>query len=195
MKDFDIKKLKREFYFEENLAGLDMKFWAEAGLFSPRKVDEGSKMLINKMKIEPADHILDLGCGYGVLGLTAAKIATQGRVDMVDKDFVAIEYANRNIMENKIDNAAAYLSNMFDQIDQEKSFDVILSNIPAKVSREMYWLMFFNAAEKLNTGGRIYLVAIAHLSAFLKNNLKQFFGNYKKIDHNRRYVVYQAEKK
>lgn len=194
MKDFDLTKLKREFCFTQDLAGQEMKFCADIGLFSPKKIDEGSVMLINQMEIGRSDRVLDLGCGYGVLGLMAAKLAVDGQVDLIDKDFVAVEYANRNIKLNDINNAGAYLSNMFDQVDETKKFEVILSNIPAKVTREMYWLMFYESWRRLKPGGRIYLVAIAHLAKFLKSNLKEFFGNYKKLDHNQRYVVYQAKK-
>src|SRR5210317_1397128 len=66
------------------------------GLFSPRAVDEGSKMLLDYLDIEPNFDTLDLGCGYGVLGLQMAAAAPQGRSLLVDKDFVAIEYAEKN---------------------------------------------------------------------------------------------------
>lgn len=195
MKDFDIKKLRREYCFEEKLAGTKLNFCADIGLFSPKKVDDGSRLLIEKMEINPDDGVLDVGCGYGVLGITAAKLAVNGQVDMVDKDFVAVEYAQRNIGKNGLANARAYLSNMFDQVDEAKKFDVILSNIPAKVTKEMYWLMFYEASRRLKSGGKIYLVAITHLRDFLKTNLKRFFGNYKKLVQAKGYVVYRAEKK
>jgi len=194
MKDFDIKKLKREYCFDVKLRGQELSFCADIGLFSPKKVDVGSRLLIDKMEIGPDDEVLDVGCGYGVLGIAAAKLAVSGRVEMVDKDFVAVDCAKLNIERNELSNAQVYLSNMFDQVAEEKQFDVILSNIPAKVTKEMYWLMFHESYQRLKPGGKIYLVAITYLRDFLKANLKRFFGNYKKLAQGKGYVVYRAEK-
>ena len=73
-------------------------------------------LLAKYLFIKETDDVLDLGCGYGPLGLAAAKLCPQGSVHLVDKDFVAVDYANRNIALNDIPNATAYLSNGFDQV-------------------------------------------------------------------------------
>ena len=85
------------------------------GLFSPRVVDEGSAMLLKYLEINPEDNCLDLGCGYGVLGLNMAQCAPGGQTLLVDKDFVAVDYAEKNRKLNHIGNAECLLSNGFDQ--------------------------------------------------------------------------------
>ena len=192
MENFDIKLLKREYYFEERFDQIKLGFWAGLGLFSPKKIDDGSRMLLKELKIAPNDRVLDLGCGYGVLGLVAAKMAPQGQVDLIDKDFVAVEYTKKNIAANHISNAQAYLSNLFDQIPPEKQFDVIMSNLPAKVNKEMYWLLFYEALNHLEPGGQLYIVAIANLRKFIKRSLKTLFGDCKQLKLNRNYVVIRA---
>jgi 16S rRNA (guanine1207-N2)-methyltransferase len=67
-----------------------LKFKTTWGLFSPRGIDNGSQMLLDFIDIDPADDCLDMGCGYGVLGLTMAKLAPNGQTLLVDKDFIAV---------------------------------------------------------------------------------------------------------
>ena len=73
-----------------------LKFKTTWGLFSPRAIDSGSHMLLDFLEISPTDDCLDMGCGYGVLGLTMAKLAPNGHTLLVDKDFIAVEYSEKN---------------------------------------------------------------------------------------------------
>ncbi len=188
-----LTKLRQDIKFSTTLAGFPMQFITTWGIFSPRAVDEGSEMLLNNIQVNPDDNILDLGCGYGPLGLTLAKMAPQGQTLMVDKDFVAVDYANRNIALNKLTNCSAQLSNGFDQI-REHQFDLIVSNIPAKVGNEMLWLFLHDAYQQLSPYGRLVVVTISGLSKFIKREFKQNFGNYNKLKQGKTYTVAQAIK-
>ena len=77
-------------------------------MFSPRNIDEGSKLLLDHLDVRPDDRSLDLGCGYGPLGMTIAKLAPQGQHLLVDKDFVAVDYTQRNIADNGINCNSKY---------------------------------------------------------------------------------------
>lgn len=164
------------------------------GLFSPRAIDEGSQLLLNHLEIKADDDCLDLGCGYGILGLTMAVWAPQGRTLMVDKDFVAVDYARKNCAMNNITNAESLLSNGFDQIP-EQQFDLIVSNIPAKVGKEMLYIYLFDALKYLKPGGAFYIVTITGLRQFFKRGFQEVFGNYKKIKQGKTYTVARAIKK
>ena len=194
MKEINWEKIRQDICFEAELRGDQFRFCTTWGLFSPEKIDEGSRLLLKKVIINESDNILDLGCGYGVLGVVAAKKARQGRVTMVDKDFVAVDYAKRNAGINGINNCDIFLSNGFAQIPTELRFDLIVSNLPAKVSKELYWIMFADAFERLNKGGRLVVVVIAGLKEFIKRNFKNFFGNYKRLAYKNGYMVFQAIK-
>lgn len=158
------------------------------GLFSPRAIDEGSQLLLDYLEINADDNCLDLGCGYGILGLTMAKLAPVGKTLLVDKDFVAVEYAEKNRLLNHIENAECLLSNGFNQIP-EQQFDVIVSNIPAKVGKEMLYIYLFDALQYLKPGGSFYIVTITGLRQFFKRGFQEVFGHYEKIKQGKTYTV------
>lgn len=164
------------------------------GLFSPKEIDEGSKLLIDLVKLTEDADILDLGCGYGPIGIALAKDAPSGETHMLDKDFVAVDYANKNAEANHAPNAKAYLSNGFSAVPKNMEFDVIVSNIPAKVGKELLQIIMQDAHTHLKPGGSFYVVTIAGLREFMKRHFKETFGNYKKLKQSKGYAVAVAEK-
>jgi 16S rRNA (guanine1207-N2)-methyltransferase len=188
MNTASIEKLREDLTFEDTLCGQHLHFHSTWGLFSPREVDEGSRLLLSHIDLQPDADCLDLGCGYGVIGLTLAKLAAAGHTTLVDKDFVAIDYCRKNIALNQINNAEAILSNGFDAI-RDRRFDVIASNIPAKVGNELMTLFFYDAQRQLKPGGQIYVVTINGLREYIKRVFKERFGNYTKLKQGRNYTV------
>ena len=186
-----VDKLRKDIVFQDTLRGQSLTFHSTWGLFSPREVDEGSRMLLDRVEIEQNDDCLDLGCGYGPIGLTLAKLAPAGKTTLVDKDYVAIDYSQKNIALNHIDNAEALLSNGFDRI-RDRRFDVIASNIPAKVGNEMLTLFMHDAREQMKPGARFYVVTITGLRKYIERNFKEIFGNYKKLKQGQHYTVAMA---
>ena len=85
-------------------------------------------------------------------------------------------------------------SNGFQHIDPKLRFDVIASNVPAKVGKEMMSLMLHDAHQRLNADGRIYLVTVNGLRQYMKRNLKEIFGNYKKLKQGKDYTIHLATK-
>ncbi|MCU7853358.1 MAG: methyltransferase [Candidatus Thiodiazotropha sp. (ex Monitilora ramsayi)] len=184
-----LDKLRQDIVFEANLAGEALSFHSTWGIFSPRDIDEGTRLLVDRLEIQPTDNCLDLGCGYGPIGLFMARRAPQGQTLMLDKDFMAVEYANANAKRNGLDNTQASLSNGFDHIDPALRFDIIASNIPAKVGKEMLSLILHDARQRLNPGGKLYVVTINGLRQYMKRNLNEVFGNYKKLKQGKTYTV------
>ena len=123
-----------------------------------------------------------------------AGLAPNGQTVMLDKDFVAIDYANKNAAINHLDNAKAILSNGFDQLEVRQGWQVIASNIPAKVGKEMLLLYLHDAYQLLEPGGSFYVVTINGLRQFMKRYLQDVFGNYKKLKQGRNYTVALAVK-
>ncbi|MCR4328211.1 MAG: methyltransferase [Patescibacteria group bacterium] len=184
-----IEALKRDIVFEADLKNRNLVFHATWGLFSPTGVDTGSRILIEEMEIRPTDSVLDVGCGYGALGIAAATLAPKGTIHLVDKDFVAVAYAEKNATLNKLSNVKVYLSNFLSTVPQKQKFDVILSNPPAQAGREALSIFLHDAKKHLAPHGRIYLVTVAGLKEFVKRNFKEMFGNYEKIRQSKTHVV------
>jgi 16S rRNA (guanine1207-N2)-methyltransferase len=189
-----IRKLRQEISFIETLKGRQLHFRTTWGLFSPKAIDEGTRLLLEHLEVEPDDRAIDLGCGYGPIGLTIAALAPQGKVLMVDKDFVAVEYANRNAELNRLPNAKAMLSDGLKHIGKE-TFTLAVTNLPAKTSNEHYYLFFQDIYEHLEPGGRFYVVVISGLRNFIKRAFNEVFGNHKKIKQGKSYTVAMAVKK
>lgn len=190
----ELDRLRADITFNTSLAGSEWTFRTTWGLFSPRVIDDGTQLLLDRLDISATDNCLDLGCGYGPIGLSMARRAPQGRTLLLDKDFVAVRYSNLNAQRNGIKNAEAILSNGFDQVDKKERFDVIASNIPAKVGKEMLSLYLHDAYHLLNPGGRLYLVTINGLRQFMKRNLNEVFANYDKLKQGKAYTVALAIK-
>ncbi len=183
-----LEGLRRDIRFEDRLRDQPLAFQTTWGLFSPKGIDEGSRLLLDQIEIDPTEESADLGCGYGPLGLTLARLAPEGRHTLLDKDFVAIDYCQRNAKLNRITNIEALLSNGFDQLD-DRRFDVIVSNLPAKTGNEQYYLYFYEAMARLRPGGRFYVVTINGLRDFIKRSFKEVFGNYRKLKQGKAHCV------
>lgn len=186
-----LDNLRRDIVFSETLRGHTLTYHTTWGLFSPKGVDEGSRLLLDHLQVEPDDDTLDLGCGYGPLGLTLAQLAPKGTSLLVDKDFMAVEYSRKNARINGIENVEIFLSNGFDQIG-ERRFDLIVSNLPAKTGKELYYLYFYDALVRMNPGARFYVVTINGLRKFVQRAFLEVFGNYKKLKQGRTYTVAMA---
>jgi 16S rRNA G1207 methylase RsmC len=187
-----LDKLREDIVFTGELAGERLQFHSTWGIFSPREIDEGTRLLVERLQILPTDNCLDLGCGYGPIGLYMARRAPQGQTLMVDKDFMAVQYSNINARHNGLNNAKAILSNGLDHVDSALRFNIIASNIPAKVGKEMLCLILHDAKQRLNQNGKLYVVTINGLRQYMKRNLVEIFGNYKKLKQGKHYTVAMA---
>jgi len=185
------EELKQDIIYRTTLRGQELLFHSTWGLFSPRSVDNGSYLLIKHVEIEPGQQTLDLGCGYGVIGLSIAKANPTGVVHMVDKDFAAIEFAKKNAVINRITNSEIYLSNGFSSVENVM-FDNIVSNLPAKVGKELLYIFLSDARRHLRPDGQIVVVTISGLREFIKRNFMEVFGNYKKVKQGKTHTVARA---
>ncbi len=189
----DVEQYREDMLIKTELCGEPMQFSTTWGLFSPRAIDEGSKLMLDYIKVNDDDNCLDIGCGYGPLGLTLAKLAPKGKSILIDKDFVAIDYTVKNIKLNRLSNCETFLSNGFDHIGSQK-FNLIVSNIPAKVGNELLSLFLIDAYNHLEPGGRFYVVTITGIRKYIERSFKEVFGNYKKIKQGKTYTVAMTTK-
>ena len=190
----DLERLRRDIVFRDTLLGHELEFHTTWGLFSPKAIDEGTRLLLQHLEVRPDDRAIDLGCGYGPLGLAIARAAPEGSCLMVDKDFVAVEYANANARRNRIDNAQAMLSDGLRHVPAQ-TFTLAVTNLPAKTSKEHYYLFFHDIHDRLEPGGRFYVVVISGLRQFIARAFEEVFGNHRKVKQGRQYTVAVAERR
>ena len=191
----EIDRLRDDIVFHARLRGFEFTFHSTWGLFSPRQVDEGSMLLIEHFEVSSDDSTMDLGCGYGAIGLAIAKQTPCGVVHLVDKDFVAVEYARKNADLNGITNCQVYLSNAFREAPRNIRLNNVVANLPAKTGKEMLLLILHDAYHRLAPGGRIAVVTISGLRKWIRRNFEDVFGNYTKLKQGKSYTVAVAEKK
>ncbi|MBV7328810.1 methyltransferase [Chloroflexi bacterium TSY] len=148
--------------FEIDHKGESYTICGKPGVFSWDRVDGGTERLLRVMEIDPTDRVLDLGCGYGILGVIAARSAREGTVTMVDANIIAVESARQTVAANGCSNCQVHLSDCAQAICHQ-AFDVVLSNAPFHQAKSAQYdvahQFIDDAATVLKPNGRFYLVA------------------------------------
>lgn len=188
----DIAALRHDLVQHVVLMDQPLTLHATWGLFSPREIDDGTRLLLELLPVpEAGSTAVDLGCGYGPIGLALAKAQPAAQVILLDKDFVACDYARANASRNGLSNATVLLSNGLDGVRDRKA-QLIVSNVPAKVGKELWSIMLFDAWRMLEPGGELWFVSINGLRDYFKRTFKEQFGHYEKVKQGRDYTVHRA---
>lgn len=163
-------------------------------LFSTFEMDHGSDILIRSIVTKKPKTILDLGCGYGPLGIILAKTNPQAEVVMLDSNLLAVRYSKYNLHKNDISNATV-MGSVGIEVVKDKTFDLIVSNIPAKIGDEAIAQDFVLAPYGLlNSGGELWVVVVSALNRLIPklggvNQMKV-----KSIRKRRGHTVYKISK-
>lgn len=189
-----MQSLRADIVFTQRLREQDLTFHSRWGLFSPRRIDEGTRLLIDHLEVQKDNDCLDLGCGYGAVGLVMARLAPIGNTQLVDKDFIAVEYARKNAERNGIRNCQTMLSDGFRDLPSEQSFDIVACNLPAKAGNEAYSILFHDTYTHLTNDGRFYVVTLSAQRRFVERTFRELFGNYEKVKQSRSHTVSLAIK-
>ncbi|MFF2912585.1 class I SAM-dependent methyltransferase [Paenibacillus sp. NPDC057934] len=139
------------------LRGKNLSFTSDAGVFSKGDIDYGSRVLIEMMEIPDGSAVLDVGCGYGPIGISAAHLAPAGHVTMIDINSRAVELARENAQQNGIRNVTVMESDVLSVLKGQE-FDVILTNPPIRAGKAVVHQIFEEACEHLKVGGSLWVV-------------------------------------
>jgi len=177
---------------QAHLRGMDFTFITDAGVFSRERIDFGTQLLIEAMRFDQAAKVLDLGCGYGAIGVVAARLAPQGYVWMVDVNERAVHLANRNLRVNRIRNAEARAGDGLEPV-RGIAFDVILTNPPLRAGKAVVYRLIDEAYDALVPGGSLWVVVQNKQGApSMKRKLQERFGSVTDVARKAGYHVYQA---
>lgn len=181
--------------WDATLRGQSFRFVSDAGVFSKGGVDYGSRTLIEAMEIPANADVLDVGCGYGPIGLSAARMAHQGHVTMIDVNSRAVELARENAAANRITNVTALQSDLFAELG-DRNFDVVLTNPPIRAGKETVHAIFEGAHERLKPGGSLWIVIQKKQGApSAKQKLESLFDSVEEVTKDKGYRIYKATKK
>ncbi len=172
--------------------GINLNLNTAAGVFSPDYLDNGTKLLIESAIIKNSWKVLDLGCGYGVVGIAIKRLFPSVNITMSDINERALKLAKMNAKLNKTE-AEIIKSNSFDSING--MFDTILLNPPQTAGKETCFDMIEKSFEHLNKKGLLQLVARHNKGgSTFEKKMKEVFGNVKEISKKSGYRVYASEK-
>jgi len=163
------------------------------GTFSYKDIDKGSDLLLKKAIIQNRWRILDLGCGYGFIGVVLSRLFPQGYVVMSDINKRACKLAKMNIELNNILNAEVRHSNLFSAIPEK--FDTILVNPPQTAGKELCYKIIEESPKFLKKNGLLQLVARHNTGGSqLEKKMLEVFGNVKAIAKKGGYRIYVSKK-
>ena len=134
-----------------------LSFQVDTGVFASHGLDPGTALLIEALNPRPSDRILDLGCGWGAVGIAAARLAPQGHVVLTDVNRRAIALSRANVARNRVTNAEVRPGSLFDRLGGA-TFDLIATNPPYHIGREAILALLAEAPRHLVPDGRLLLV-------------------------------------
>lgn len=176
---------------QAEILGQQVSLETRRGLFSPEHVDRGTLAMLSHVKIASGMRIMDLGCGCGVVGIVAAKIAGEENVFMSDADPMAVATARRNAERNGVSGVHICVSDGFQSVDVS-SFDLILSNPPYQTDFSVAKGFIEKGFNRLKIGGKLYMVTKRR--AWYKNKMISVFGGVE-IRETDGYYVFIAERR
>lgn len=178
-----------------SINGLTLHFKSDNGVFSKSKVDEGSLALLKVIiPLHLTGKILDLGCGYGPIGLTIAVTSPSARVDLADINERALALCEENAQLLGLSQRVTCLqSDIYTNV--EGPYDSIVVNPPIRAGKRVTYKMYEGALQRLIDGGSLYVVIRKDQGAPTASRfIEGLFGNISLISRDKGYYIYQAKK-
>ena len=180
---------------QTHLRGLPFEFLTASSVFSKTQVDKGTRLLIENMILPETGCILDIGCGYGVIGIAAATFNSNSHVIMTDVNKRAVQLAKENITRNKVTNAEVKHGYLYEPVE-EMTFNCILSNPPVSAGMETVKAIITHAPKVMAEKATFQMVVRSKIGAkTLPILFKATFGECRVLARESGYRVLIAEQK
>jgi 16S rRNA G1207 methylase RsmC len=176
------------------LRGEPFKFLTASSVFSKKQVDLGTRLLIEAMQLPETGTVLDVGCGYGAVGIAAATVNRRLHVVMTDVNMRAVQLARKNIKINKVHNAEVRCGYLYEPI-KDLAFNCVLSNPPVSAGMETVKALITQAPNVMESGATFQMVIRSKIGAkTLPGVFNDAFGNCAVLARKSGYRVLTAEK-
>jgi 16S rRNA (guanine1207-N2)-methyltransferase len=177
-----------------HLCGKLFEFMTASSVFSKRRVDTGTRLLIESMVLPEHGMVLDVGCGYGAVGIAAASFKPSLQVTLTDVNMRAVRLARENIERNKICNAEARWGYLYDPVEPLR-FNAILSNPPVSAGMDVVKSIITEAPRVMTTKATLQMVVRSKIGAkALPVVFEDTFGNCRVLARESGYRVLTATK-
>ncbi|PKR83104.1 class I SAM-dependent methyltransferase [Heyndrickxia camelliae] len=182
-------------FFNYTLRGNSFRFKTDQGVFSKNEIDFGSRLLIESFTVPEIDGpILDVGCGYGPVGLSIAKSEPDCIVHMVDVNDRALELAKENASFNHISNVKIYESDRFENISNEK-FSAVVTNPPIRAGKKVVHDILTKSYDYLLPQGELWVVIQKKQGApSAKEKMSEIFDEIEVVCKDKGYYILKAKK-
>ena len=171
--------------------GKEMRFMTDAGVFSRGELDTGTRLLMEALPESLEGEILDVGCGWGPIGISVKAAWPECRVTMVDVNLRALEWSRENAKRNRTE-VEVIESDGFAALEG-RSFDAVITNPPIRAGKQVIYRMFAEAREHLKPGGSLYLVIRKQQGAeSCIRYLQTMFDSVEKLDRSGGFWVLRA---
>ena len=191
----DENQKSNEKEFQTEILGKKFKFMTDIGVFSKGELDDASRFLIETVApVLPKGDVLDVGCGYGAIGIGLASSSPESLIHMVDINLRATGLASRNAELNNIKNVLVYESNLYQNVEK-KDFTSIISNPPIRAGKKVVHEILENAPTYLALGGTLTIViGKQHGAASAEKKMEDVFGNVERLDRKKGFWILQSRK-
>lgn len=172
--------------------GLRLTLATDAGVFAKSGVDRGTRLLIEALAIpEGARRLVDLGCGYGPIGLAMAAMAPKAQVFLIDPNERACALARANAIKNGLPNAVVLQGAGLAPV--AGGIDLVVTNPPIRAGKEVVYGLMAEAAGRLEPSGELWVVARTSQGALsLERELARLFRQVDEVEKGGGFRVYRA---
>lgn len=188
----------KEVLFTYSYDNHDLELVTDAGVFSKGKIDFGSDLLVKTFLKTyppgPTKNIIDVGCGYGPIGLMIAKVSPHHEVTMVDVNQRALNLSRKNKKRNRIENVEVKESDGLSQVE-DNTYDFVLTNPPIRAGKEVVHRILEDAYVKLKLGGELFVVIQKKQGMpSAKKKMQDTFGNVEVLEKSKGYYILRSVK-
>ncbi|SCS19302.1 class I SAM-dependent methyltransferase [Staphylococcus caeli] len=176
----------------------DLELMTDAGVFSKGKIDFGSDLLIKTFLKTyppgPTKNIIDVGCGYGPIGLMIAKVSPHHAVTMVDVNQRALSLSRKNMKRNRIDNVEVKESDGLSKVE-DNAYDFVLTNPPIRAGKQVVHRILEDAYNKLKQDGELFVVIQKKQGMpSAKSKMQETFNNVEVLEKSKGYYILRSVK-